>query len=138
MITIPECFYRISVKALILDEEGRFLLIREDNGMWDLPGGGLDHGELPHQGLNREMQEEMGIVPEVIADDPAFFFTFTNPKGLPAANVIYRAKISQLDFIPSAECVALRFIGLEEVENLTVYPNIPILVRLLREVESRK
>jgi len=35
---IPACFYRISIKALILDENGRFLLCREDNGKWDFPG----------------------------------------------------------------------------------------------------
>lgn len=36
---IPDCFYRISIKALILDEFGKFLLCREDNGKWDFPGG---------------------------------------------------------------------------------------------------
>jgi 8-oxo-dGTP pyrophosphatase MutT (NUDIX family) len=39
---IPNCFYRVSIKALVLDEQGRFLLCREDNGKWELPGGGLD------------------------------------------------------------------------------------------------
>lgn len=38
MITIPECFYRVSVKALILDESGeRFLLFQESDGKWDFP-----------------------------------------------------------------------------------------------------
>jgi 8-oxo-dGTP diphosphatase len=45
MLNIPECFYRVSVKALILDDKKRFLLIREGNGFWSLPGGGLDFGE---------------------------------------------------------------------------------------------
>ena len=39
---IPDCFYRIAVKALILNEEGKFLLTKEDTGLWNIPGGGLD------------------------------------------------------------------------------------------------
>ena len=39
---IPNCYYRVSVKALITDNEGKFLLIRENVGKWELPGGGLD------------------------------------------------------------------------------------------------
>ena len=39
---IPDSFYRVSVKGLILDDSRRFLLICSDNGHWDLPGGGLD------------------------------------------------------------------------------------------------
>lgn len=35
---VPNCFYRISVKALILNDEGKFLLTKEDNGLWELPG----------------------------------------------------------------------------------------------------
>lgn len=29
--TIPQCFYRISIKALILNEEKKFLLSKEEN-----------------------------------------------------------------------------------------------------------
>lgn len=41
-LNIPNCFYRVSVKALITNNEGKFLLIRENVGKWELPGGGLD------------------------------------------------------------------------------------------------
>lgn len=43
MTTIPDCFYRISIKALILNEaRDKFLICQEDNGKWELPGGGLE------------------------------------------------------------------------------------------------
>ncbi|GGF30659.1 NUDIX hydrolase [Echinicola rosea] len=132
MTAIPECFYRISVKALIFDEQGRFLLIREDNGMWDLPGGGLDHEESAEQGIEREMLEEMGIKPSFIAPHPSFFFSFSNPKGLPAANIIYRARISHHHFRPSTECEALRYFHPADIGDVKVYPNIPILIGLLQ------
>jgi len=35
---IPNCFYRVSVKALVLDDtKNKFLLLKEDDGMWDFP-----------------------------------------------------------------------------------------------------
>lgn len=34
---------------------------RRDSGKWTFPGGGMDEGELPHQGALRELREEAGI-----------------------------------------------------------------------------
>ena len=137
MTTIPESFYRVSVKVLIQNEAGHFLLIREANGMWDLPGGGLDHDETAEEGIRREMQEEMGIEQSFIALHPRYFFTFINPKGLPAANVIYEAKIIHHHFTPSPECEAMQYFDPREIEGITVYPNIPVLVELLKKDEHR-
>jgi ADP-ribose pyrophosphatase YjhB (NUDIX family) len=36
--------------------------IEPHKGMWDCPGGFLENGELPEEGLAREMKEELGIV----------------------------------------------------------------------------
>lgn len=57
----PNTFYRVSVKALIQDEEGRVLVVKEDQDAWSLPGGGLEHGEDPVDGVLRELSEELGI-----------------------------------------------------------------------------
>jgi len=46
---VPDCRYRISIKALILDKDKRFLLVQEDTGLWELPGGGLEFGEAPQE-----------------------------------------------------------------------------------------
>lgn len=41
----------------------RMLLLRRDDGFWDLPGGGLETGEDPYSGAIREVTEELGAVP---------------------------------------------------------------------------
>ena len=54
--------------AAIIDDAGRILLIqRADNGLWAMPGGGLDVGETPAQGSVREALEETGVASEAVA-----------------------------------------------------------------------
>lgn len=72
-----------SVGALIQDNKGAFLVVkRADNddfypGFWELPGGGVDYGELPQESLKREIQEECGLAVEVLY--PLVVNTYTMP-----------------------------------------------------------
>jgi double-stranded uracil-DNA glycosylase len=56
---------RIAVRALVLDEAGRTLLVqfRDDSGQvwWATPGGGIDYGEDVESALRRELAEELGL-----------------------------------------------------------------------------
>jgi len=49
---------------VLIEKEGRFLLIREAakkwNGKWFLPGGKVEFGETPDQAAHREVKEEAG------------------------------------------------------------------------------
>ena len=49
----------------ILERDGRILLARRAleprRGFWDLPGGFLEEGEEPRDGLRREFREETGL-----------------------------------------------------------------------------
>jgi len=54
--------YSVSVAGLIVDDEGRALIIqRRDNGHWEPPGGIPEHGETIEDGLRREVHEETGL-----------------------------------------------------------------------------
>jgi len=53
--------------AIIFDPQGRVLLChRRDMDMWNLPGGGVESGELPDEAVVREVLEETGL--EVVVD----------------------------------------------------------------------
>lgn len=59
--------FKLSVKALIDDGRGRYLVLRRsasskaNAGKWDFPGGKLDPGESLDTALAREVEEETGL-----------------------------------------------------------------------------
>lgn len=57
----PNTFYRVSLKAIIRDNQGRVLVVKEAGSQWSLPGGGIDHGESEAQALARELSEEVAL-----------------------------------------------------------------------------
>lgn len=125
------CFYRLSVKALIVDETGRFLLAREADGTWDMLGGGLDHGEDPIDALQREITEETGLITTHISSSPKYFITAPRP-GMDVfiANVLYEVELKDLDFTPSDECQELRYFSCEEARTENILPNVAKVLEL--------
>lgn len=67
--------FSLSVKLLIRDDAGRYLLLRRsarskaNAGKWDFPGGKVDPGESFNLALCREVLEETGldVIPERVA-----------------------------------------------------------------------
>jgi 8-oxo-dGTP diphosphatase len=61
----------VGVGALIFNKEGKILLAlrsqhaKNERGTWEIPGGAIAFGETLHEGLKREMREELGIEIEV-------------------------------------------------------------------------
>ena len=131
-MNIPECFYRISVKALILNKaRDKFLITKEASGKWEIPGGGLDWQANVKEELNRELMEEMGLHAIWIANQPAYF-TVSPMLRLPgayAANIIFEAKLHNLDFTTSDECVAIDWINQDNADQFDLFPNIPPLLK---------
>lgn len=119
------CYYRVSIKGLVIDQTGRFLLTKENNGKWELLGGGLEHGEDPYSGLKREIKEETGLEVIQVSTSPKYFIT-TRRQGHNTyiANVIYEIKLKDLDFIASDECQELRFFNIDEARREDMFPNV--------------
>lgn len=56
----------IGVYGFILNNNNELLIVQRaahDSypGMWEMPGGGLDYGESPKEGIEREVFEETGL-----------------------------------------------------------------------------
>ncbi|TDB83374.1 NUDIX hydrolase [Actinomadura sp. KC216] len=59
---MPDDRHSVSVAGVVVDDQGRALLIqRRDTGHWQAPGGVLEQDEDIVTGLRREVQEETGL-----------------------------------------------------------------------------
>ena len=131
--------YRISVKALVLNQtRDKFLVVLEKSGRWDLPGGGLEHGESYDACLRREIEkEEMQVGLLYVAPEPCYFFTgqFLNPerRGQWYANIVYEVVLESLNFTPSSECEEILFVSPQEVSNLLVFDSVASLALQFRK-----
>jgi 8-oxo-dGTP pyrophosphatase MutT (NUDIX family) len=56
--------YPLSIKGVLIDD-GCILLLLNERGEWDLPGGRPDPGEDHRAALKREVREEAGLAVEV-------------------------------------------------------------------------
>lgn len=127
MAEIRSKYYRVSVKALVLnDSRDKFLVIKQENGVWDLPGGGLEWAEKPHNGLKREILEEMNLQTIKIAEQPSYFlggYPMSKENDIWIVNVVYETELEHFNFTPSDECVEIKFISMEDVEKLENVPS---------------
>ncbi|MCD8561841.1 NUDIX hydrolase [Candidatus Saccharibacteria bacterium] len=117
----PNTFYRVSVKAYITNDKGQVFVVKENDkeggSWWGLPGGGLDHGELPKECLKREMQEELGIE-KVEVNEVAYTKTFyMDRKDAWLIWIVYRAKIQSDDFTFADGVTDAKFIDVKEIKS---------------------
>lgn len=61
---------QLVVTAAVIERDGKILIAKRKPGShmalkWEFPGGKLEWGEEPRQGLAREIREELGIEIEV-------------------------------------------------------------------------
>ncbi|KJF69066.1 MULTISPECIES: 8-oxo-dGTP diphosphatase MutT [Rhizobium] len=66
----------------LLDQDGRILLAQRPEGkslagLWEFPGGKVEHGETPEETLVRELEEELGIKTKVACLAPLTFASHT-------------------------------------------------------------
>jgi ADP-ribose pyrophosphatase YjhB (NUDIX family) len=104
--------FRIGVFAIILDGQERVLLChRRDYDLWNLPGGGLEAGEAPWQGVIREVKEETGLDAQVLrlagvyskpnVDEVVFSFVCAVVSGsIAVTDEADRAEFFELDSLP--------------------------------------
>jgi 8-oxo-dGTP diphosphatase len=130
---IPNGFYRVSIKGLILDESRRkFAVILEDTGWWELPGGGMDWGESPEACLKREIREEMGLTVTEVSALPSYYLTGKNLKDHWTLNLVFEVEVKDLNFTPSEECRELRFISPEEINSIHAFRTVKELAAMFK------
>jgi len=103
-------FYQNSkptASALITNNKGQVLLVKRGIkpkfGYWDLPGGFLEEGEDPIQGLKREMKEELGVEIYNIRYLGVYMDWYECGYNMSTLNIIYSAKIKSGKIRPMSD-----------------------------------
>ena len=74
-VPADKLIWRPSTYGIVIKDK-KILLSRQFGDKFDLPGGGLDLGEAPEEGVVREVEEETGINvknPKLIGVENSFF-----------------------------------------------------------------
>jgi 8-oxo-dGTP pyrophosphatase MutT (NUDIX family) len=58
---LPSTYYRVTCRAIILDDRMRVLVIENEDGTYEMPGGGWEHNETFEECVKREVKEELGV-----------------------------------------------------------------------------
>ena len=105
--------YRLSIKALIQNENGEVLVVKETGrSWWDLPGGGMDHEESIKAAIARELKEEVNLNGDftykvISVDEPAFL----EHASLWQVRLVFLVKPDMMQFSPGEDGDDLTFIN---------------------------
>jgi 8-oxo-dGTP diphosphatase len=119
--------YGLTVKAVVIDEQGRCLLIRRSSantsfvGCWEWPGGKVDPGEDFAAAVVRETKEEAGLDVDITGLGGATSFE------MPKVNVVVlcmEARVLAGDLRLSNEHDAFDWVRLDELAT----SNLPSVV----------
>ncbi|NLU69013.1 NUDIX domain-containing protein [Streptomyces sp. HNM0574] len=112
----------------VTDAEGRVLLQRRaDNGLWALPGGGMDMGESLPEAAVRETKEETGLDVEITGlvgmyTDPRHVMAYDDGEVRRQFAFVFAARVVGGELAVSDESTELRWAGQEELPGLPLHP----------------
>jgi 8-oxo-dGTP diphosphatase len=113
-VTSDDMRHSVSVSGVVIDEDGRALVIqRRDNGHWEPPGGVLERDETIAEGLVREVREETGLIVEPIALTGV---SKNLPRGIVA--LVFRCRAASGALTENAEVTGFRWVRESEVNAI--------------------
>ncbi len=111
------------VMGLLFNRSGRILIAKRNprkryGGLWEFPGGKIEHGETIEQALVREIHEELDAPIMVGRVYPGYLFEYKNLKAefIPVSGSIAPREITLLEH---DEC---KFIELGEIDSYEISP----------------
>ncbi len=139
LITLAALFQRpmtLGVRALVIDEANRVLLVRHTYvGGYYLPGGGVERGETFEQALARELAEEGNIA---LRADPVLYGVYLNRRVSQRDHValfVVREFVQSAPHVPDREIAEARFFALEDLPQDTTRATLARLDEVLNKTK---
>ena len=115
---------QVAVKAVILNQDNKVLIMNE-KGRWQAPGGRLEQGEKLKVGLVREVNEETGItdleIGEAIHVDE--WFAVPEDKRVHIVAIFFKCRtVTTKITLDPIEHEDFAWVGLAELDNYVLEP----------------
>ena len=107
--------FQVFVAAVILDGHGRVLLVKVTYNRfhpWGLPGGSIEYGETPEDGVLREVWEETSLKVEI--EKFIFVKTWTPDR----VGLYYLCRIVEGEFQPSDEVSEYGYFSFDDLPDV--------------------
>jgi len=116
---------------LIIQEKRLYLLQREDEDWWEVPGGKVKEDESPTEAAVREAKEEIGVEPEL---KKPFYTGEFQKDGEMFLWHGYIAEISEEPEIQDDKFKDSKWFTAEDVDEKNTAPNIEMIEPALRKL----
>lgn len=124
-----------SGEAAVIDGDRLLLVRRSDDGLWALPGGITDPGELAAETARRELWEETGICGRVTQLLGIFDSRlWQSEKKIHFYHAVFKVEAADYDLRPNAEVTVARFFAEDDLPPLSPGHHLraPFVFRQLR------
>jgi ADP-ribose pyrophosphatase YjhB (NUDIX family) len=120
----------VATSAYVENDDGQILLIRRtDNGLWSLPGGGMEPGETVIGCAVREVKEETGIAVEVtglvgIFSNPDHVVAYPDGEVRQGFSICVSARPASGTVQASDESSEVAWVSRDELNRRNMHPEI--------------
>ncbi len=122
---IGKNFIGLGVGAIILNNEGKFLLIKRGKksqnevGLWGFPGGAMEFGETFAQTIKREVKEELGIIIKpLVTLKPINHLISVEKQHWVAIPYVCKLQSSNIQIKEPDKISEVGWFGLDEIEKM--------------------
>ena len=109
--------HKVSVAALVTNEDGKILLVNSPWRGWEYPGGLIEPGESFEAALKREVREESGVEIEITG-----FVGICKNVARNIVNIDFTARYAGGSLTTSEESTEVGWFTFEEAMNLITFP----------------
>lgn len=118
-----------STTAVVVDSEGRIALVhRKDNGLWALPGGGMELGESIEDCAVREVKEETGLDVEItglvgVYTNPQHVIEYSDGEVRQQFSLCFTTSLVGGTLAYDEESTDIAWVAPADVRGLTMHPS---------------
>jgi ADP-ribose pyrophosphatase YjhB (NUDIX family) len=123
-----------SVTAIVVNDAGQLLLVHKtDNGLWALPGGGVDPGESVSDAVVREVKEETGLNVEVrdlsgVYSNPHHVMAYDDGEVRQQFSLCFRTQLLGGTIATSSETSEVEFVPVDKLDALNIHESMRLRI----------